>query len=178
MTRLDAHPGGAGVWAPATILSFAVIMLAIGFRSASAEECDYKTCGELMARDGSLSWSVSGGRDYSPDTKRACAELNACVRRAKNNMAKRPPAAPTAAPAAKSGSLESGRKDSRTESELKPANKQANGTQPASPRASNELTTSGIPTADDANGKPARCFAVAEILVPIDCAPGAPPSGR
>jgi len=174
MKRLDAHPGGAGVWAPATILSFAVIMLVIGLRCASAEECDYKTCGELMARDGSLSWSVSGGRDYSPDTKRACAELNACVRRAKNNMAKRAPAAPTA----KSGSLESGRNDSGTESNLKPANKQAKGMQPASPRASNELTTSGIPTADDANGKPARCFAVAEILVPIDCAPGGPPSGR
>jgi hypothetical protein len=174
MKRLDAHSGGAGVWTLATILSFAVIMLVIGLRCASAEECDYKTCGELMARDGSVSWSVSGGRDYAPDTKRACAELNACVRRAKSNMAKRAPAAP----AAKAGAaLESGRNDSGTESNLEPANNQAKGMQPASPRASNELTTSGIPTAD-ANGKPSRCFAVAEILVPTDCSPNRPPSGR
>jgi hypothetical protein len=69
------------------ILSFAVSMLAVGLECASAEECDYKTCGALMARDGSVSWAVSGPRDYSPDTKRACAELNACVRRAKNNSA-------------------------------------------------------------------------------------------
>ena len=154
------------------ILSFAV--LAIGLGRASAEECDYRTCGALMARDGSVSWSVSGERDYAPDTKRACADLNACVRRAKNDMAKRAPAAP----AAKPGALESGRNDSRTESNLEPANKQAKGMQPASPRASNELTTSGIPTADDANGKPSRCFAVAEILVPIDCSAGQPPSVR
>jgi hypothetical protein len=174
MKRLDAHLGGAGVRPLAAILSFAVIMLVIGLRCASAEECDYKTCGELMARDGSVSWSVSGGRDYAPDTKRACAELNACVRRTKNNMAKRAPAAP----AAKSGALESGRKDSGTESNLEPANKQAKGMQPASPKASNELTTSGIPTAEDANRKPPRCFAVAEILVPVDCSPSRPPSGR
>jgi hypothetical protein len=69
------------------ILSFAVGTLAVGLECTSAEECDYKTCGALMARDGSVSWAVSGPRDYSPDTKRACAELNACVRRAKNNSA-------------------------------------------------------------------------------------------
>jgi hypothetical protein len=69
------------------ILSFVVSMSAIGLRCASAEECDYKTCGALMARDASVSWAVSGPHDYSPDTKRACAEFNACVRRAKNNSA-------------------------------------------------------------------------------------------
>ena len=69
------------------ILSFAVGTLAVGLECTSAEECDYKTCGALMARDGSVLWAVSGPRDYSPDTKRACAELNACVRRAKNNSA-------------------------------------------------------------------------------------------
>jgi hypothetical protein len=158
----------------ATIVSFAVIVLVIGLRCAGAEECDYKTCGELMARDGSVSWSVSGRRDYAPDTKRACAELNACVRRAKNDMAKRAPAAP----AAKSGSLESSRKDSGTESKLESTNKQANGMPLASPRAIHRPTTHAVPGADDANGKPARCFAVAEILVPIDCSPGGPPSGR
>ena len=52
------------------ILSFAFSMLAIGLECASAEECDYKTCGALMARDGLVSWAVSGRRDYSPDTKR------------------------------------------------------------------------------------------------------------
>src|SRR6516225_5964736 len=57
------------------ILSIAVSMLAIGLECASAEECDYKTCGALMARDGLVSWTGSGRRDYSPDTKRACAEL-------------------------------------------------------------------------------------------------------
>src|SRR5262249_49756275 len=49
----------------------------------------YKTCGALMARDGSVSWGISGRREYAADTKRACAELNACVRRAKNNSAGR-----------------------------------------------------------------------------------------
>ena len=67
------------------ILSIAISMLVIGLECTSAEECDYKTCGALMARDGLVSWAVSGRREYSPDTKRACAELNACVRRAKNN---------------------------------------------------------------------------------------------
>jgi hypothetical protein len=66
-------------------LSFAISVLAIGL-GASAEECDYRTCGALMARDGSLSWAVSGRRDYSPDTKRACAELNACVRRRQKQL--------------------------------------------------------------------------------------------
>src|SRR6516164_3520543 len=76
------------------ILTIAVSMLAISLECASAEECDYKTCGALMARDGLVSWAVSGRREYSPDTKRACAELNACVRRAKNNSAGRAAAAP------------------------------------------------------------------------------------
>jgi hypothetical protein len=76
------------------ILSIAIGMLAIALECTSAEECDYKTCGALMARDGSVSWAVSGRRDYSPDTKRACAELNACVRRAKSNSAGRAAAAP------------------------------------------------------------------------------------
>jgi hypothetical protein len=40
------------------ILSFAVSVSAIGL-GASAEECDYKTCGALMARDGLVSWAVS-----------------------------------------------------------------------------------------------------------------------
>jgi hypothetical protein len=76
-----------------------VISTAIGFEcDASAEECDYKTCGALMARDASASWAVSGQHDYSLDTKRACAEFNACVRRAKNNSARQSPAAQHAAP--------------------------------------------------------------------------------
>jgi hypothetical protein len=76
-----------------------VISSAIGFKcDASAEECDYKTCGALMARDASVSWAVSGQHDYSLDTKRACAEFNACVRRAKNNSARQSPAAQHAAP--------------------------------------------------------------------------------
>jgi hypothetical protein len=96
-------------------LSFAISVLAIGL-GASAEECDYKTCGALMARDGSLSWAVSGRRDYSPDTKRACAELNACVRRVKSNSAGRA----VAAPAVGSSSLKS---DSATDLKLEPADK-------------------------------------------------------
>ncbi len=75
------------------ILSFAIALLAIGLDYARAEECDYKRCGALMARDGLVSWAASGPRDYSPDTKRACAELNACLRRAKNNSAGRAAAA-------------------------------------------------------------------------------------
>src|SRR6516164_607598 len=58
------------------------------------------------------SWGVSGQRDYSPDTKRACAELNACVRRAKNNSAGRA----AAAPAPGSSSLKSSPKGSTTDS--------------------------------------------------------------
>jgi hypothetical protein len=94
------------------ILSIAISMLAIGLECASAEECDYNTCGALMARDGSVSWAVSGRRDYSPDTKRACAELNACVRRAKNNSAGRA----AAAPAPGLSSLKSSPKGSATDS--------------------------------------------------------------
>jgi hypothetical protein len=77
------------------ILSLVVSMLAIGLECAIAEECDYKTCGALMARDASASWAVSGRHDYSPDTKRACAEFNACLRRAKNNSAGRAAAVPS-----------------------------------------------------------------------------------
>jgi hypothetical protein len=140
------------------ILSFAVSMLAIGLECASAEECDYKTCGALMARDGSVSWGVSGRRDYSPDTKRACAELNACVRRAKNNSAERA----AAAPAADSSSL--------TVLKPEPADKQAKG----ATSAVHETSGNGIPNADRSNGKPTPCFAVAEILVPVDCSPSGP----
>jgi hypothetical protein len=88
------------------ILTFVVCMLAIGLECASAEECDYKTCGALMARDASVSWAGSGPHDYSPDTKRACAEFSACVRRAKNNSAGRA----VTTPAAGSSSLKSSSK--------------------------------------------------------------------
>src|SRR6516165_3255807 len=40
------------------ILSIAISMLVIGLECTSAEECDYKTCGALMARDGLVSWAV------------------------------------------------------------------------------------------------------------------------
>jgi hypothetical protein len=113
------------------ILSFVVSMLAIGLKCASAEECDYKTCGALMARDGSVSWAVSGRRDYSPDTKRECAEFNACVRRAKNNSAGRA----AAVPAAGSSSLQSSPKGSATVLKPEPADKQAKGMQPVSTSA-------------------------------------------
>jgi len=78
------------------ILSIAVTMVTLDLERASADECDYKTCGALMARDGSVSWGMSGRREYAPDTKRACAELNACVRRAKNDSAGRAAAASAA----------------------------------------------------------------------------------
>jgi hypothetical protein len=103
------------------ILSFVVSVLAIGLKCTSAEECDYKTCGALMARDAS-SWAVSGQHDYSPDTKRACAEFNACVRRAKNSSAGRA----AAAPAAGSSSLKSSSTDSTTVSKPEPVDKQGN----------------------------------------------------
>jgi hypothetical protein len=93
------------------ILSFVVTILATGLECASSEECDYKTCGALMARDASASWEVSGRHDYSPDTKRACAEFNACVRRAKNNSVAGRAAA---VPAAGSSSLKSNSTDSTT----------------------------------------------------------------
>jgi lipoprotein-anchoring transpeptidase ErfK/SrfK len=105
------------------ILSFGVTILAIGLECASAEECDYATCGELMARDGSASWAVSGSNDYLPDTKRACAELNACVRRAKSNSAGRA----VVPPAPSSGALKSSPKD-----QPEVERKQSGGTQPAS----------------------------------------------
>jgi hypothetical protein len=149
------------------ILSFAVIMLAVS-PECSAEECDYKTCGALMARDGSVSWAVSGPRDYSPDTKRACAELNACVRRAKNNSAGRA----ATAPAAGSSSLNSS-PNGLANLKPEPADK-AKGTQPALKSAVHETFGNGIPNADRSNGRPTPCFAVAEILVPVDCSPRGP----
>jgi hypothetical protein len=94
------------------ILSIAISVLAIGLECTSAEECDYKTCGALMARDGSVSWGISGRREYAADTKRACAELNACVRRAKNKSAGRS----AAALAPSSSSLKSGPKGSARDS--------------------------------------------------------------
>jgi hypothetical protein len=121
------------------ILSFVVSMSAIGLRCASAEECDYKTCGTLMARDASVSWAVSGPHDYSPDTKRACAEFNTCVRRAKNNSAGRA----GAAPAAGSSSLKS---DSTTVLKPEPADKQTKDMQSASPTGQGPATQSAAPT--------------------------------
>jgi hypothetical protein len=152
------------------ILSFAVTTLAIGLECTSAEECDYTTCGALMARDVSVSWGVSGRRDYSPDTKRACAEVNACARRAKNNSTGRA----AAAPAAGSSSLKSRPKDSAAVLNPGPADKQAKGLQPASTSGVYETSGHSIPNADHSNGKPAPCFAVAEILVPVDCSPSGP----
>jgi len=111
------------------ILSFVVSMLAVGLECASAEECDYKTCGTLMARDASVSWAVSGPHDYSPDTKQACAEFNACVLRAKNNSVGRAAAAPTAG----SGSLKSS-------STPVPADEHVKDMQPASPNTQGPAT--------------------------------------
>jgi len=155
------------------ILSVAVSMLAIGL-GANAEECDYKTCGTLMARDGSASWAVSGRRDYSPDTKRACAELTACVRRVKSNSAGRAAAAPAAGP----NSLNSSPTDLATDLKLETGNKQANGMQPASKSAVHETSGNGIPNADASNGKPTPCFAVAEILLQVDCSTSGPQESR
>jgi hypothetical protein len=118
------------------ILSFVVSVSAIGLECASAEECDYKTCGALMARDASVSWAISGRHDYSSDTKRACAEFNACVRHAKNNSAGRAAAAPTAG----SSSLKSSSKDSTTVLKPQPADRQAKDMQPASPPAQGPAT--------------------------------------
>jgi hypothetical protein len=116
-------------------LSFVVSMLAIGLECASAEECDYKTCGALMARDASTSWAVSGQHDYSPDTKQACAKFNACVRRAKNNSAGRAAAAPAANPS----SLKSSSTDSTTNLKPEPANQQA--TQPHTADSSSTIAS-------------------------------------
>jgi hypothetical protein len=152
------------------ILSFVVTILAIGLECASAEECDYKTCGALMARDGSVSWGISGQRRYSPDTQRACAELNACVRRAKNKSAGRT----ATAPATDSSSLKSSPKDSATVLDPEPEDKQAKVMQPASTSVVYETSGHGIPNSDRSNGKPTPCFAVAEILVPVDCSSSGP----
>jgi hypothetical protein len=147
------------------ILALAVTMLAIGLDAANAEVCDYKTCGALMARDGG-SWGIAGGRDYAPDTKRACAELNACLRRAKTNSAGRAVAAPAAGPS------------SMTVLSLEPADKPTKGMQPAPTSAVHETSSTGIPAADRSNGMPTRCFAVAEILVSVDCSPSGPQPPR
>src|SRR5262249_29134804 len=80
-------------------------------------------------------WGISGRREYAPDTKRACAELNACVRRAKNNSAGR--AAP--ALAAGSSSSKSNQNGSATALKPQPADKQAKGTQSASTSAVTNL---------------------------------------
>jgi hypothetical protein len=107
------------------ILSLGVTILAIGLECASAEECDYTTCGSLMARD-----AASGPNDYSPDTKRACAELNACARRAKNNSAGRA----VVPPAAASDTLKSSPKGVE--------GKQSEGSQPASTGAPHPYSVS------------------------------------
>jgi hypothetical protein len=140
------------------ILSFVVSMLAIGLECASAEECDYKRCGALMARDSSVSWAVSGRHDYSPDTKRACAEFNACVRRAKNNSAGR-------APAAGSSSLKSSSKDSTTVLKPEPADKQAKDMQQASP------TTQGPATQPAASVKGGNSPATVGSILRASCGP-------
>src|SRR5215472_1038503 len=133
------------------ILSIAVTMVTLGLERASADECDYKTCGALMARDGSVSWGMSGRREYAPDTKRACAELNACVRRAKNDSAGRA----ATAPAAGSSSSKSSPNGSAT-ALPQPADKQAKGTQSTSTSGVHE-SGNGIPNADRSNGKPTPC---------------------
>jgi len=152
------------------ILSFAVSVLAIGLECASAEECDYKTCGALMARDASASWAAPGRRDYSPDTKRACTELNACVRRAKGNS----PARAAAARAGGASTLESNQKRSTTVLSSEPADKQAKDMQSTSKSAVHDTSGSGVPNANHSNGKTTPCLAVAEILVPVDCSPSGP----
>ena len=117
------------------ILSFAVSMLAVGLECASAEECDYKTCGALMARDASVSWAGSGPHDYSPDTKQACAEFNACVLRVKNNSVERAAAAPAAGPS----SLKASSTDLTTVLPA-PADNQAKDMQSASPNTQGPAT--------------------------------------
>jgi hypothetical protein len=133
-----------------TILSFVVSLLAIGLECyASAEECDYKTCGALMARDASASWAVSGQHDYSPDTKRACAEFNACVRRVKNNSSGRASTAPLAG----SSSL---RSSSTTAVNPGPANKQAKDVQAGGPPPAAPVTV-GNPSATIGSTLRASC---------------------
>jgi hypothetical protein len=56
-----------------------------------------------------------------------------------------------------------------------PADKQATGVQPASTSAVHQSSSNGIPNADRSDGKSPPCFAVAEILVPVDCSPSGPP---
>jgi len=134
------------------ILSFAV--LAIGLGRARGEECDYRTCGALMARDGSASWGVSGRREYAPDTKRACAELNACVRRAKNHTAGRV----VAAPAVGSSSLTSGKSEQ----------KQAKDIQPASTGAVHETSGNGVQTTNQRRVSEWRRSWYGSIVLSVD----------
>jgi hypothetical protein len=145
------------------ILIVATSLVAIGLACASAEECDYKACGALMARDGSV-WAVLGHHGYSPETKRACAELNACIRRAKSASGGRA----ATAPAAGSSSSESSPNGPATVFSSEPADKPQR-RQPASNSAVHETSGNDVPNADRSNGKPTPCFAVAEILVPVDC---------
>jgi len=127
------------------ILSFVVSMSAIGLRCASAEECDYKTCGALMARDASVSWAVSGPHDYSPDTKRACAEFNACVRRAKNNAAGRAGAAPAVGSNAQNKKSASPPPTTPIPAEVNAPKKQPQSPPPTTPTATQENTPNASP---------------------------------
>jgi hypothetical protein len=74
--------------------------------------------------------------------------------------------------------LKSSSKGSATVLKPEPADKQAKGVQPASTSAVHQTSSNGIPNADRSDGKPPPCFAVAEILVPVDCSPSGPPYTR
>jgi hypothetical protein len=89
--------------------------------------------------------------------------------RAKNTSAGRA----TAAPAAGSSSLNSS-PSGLANLKPEPVDKQAKGTQPVLKGAVHETFGNGIPNADHSNGKPTPCFAVAEILVQVDCSPSGP----
>ena len=52
-----------------------------------------------------------------------------------------------------------------------PANKQVKNMRPPLTSAVRDISGDGIPNADRANHKPSPCFAVAEILVQVDCSP-------
>ena len=151
------------------ILSCAVTMLAIGLECASAEKCDYKTCGALMARDGLVFW---GSQD------------DAIIRltRSRHVLSSMPAyVVPKTTRPDKQWPHPRGRAQNAIEIELKrfsnsletvePVDKQAKGTQPVLKGAVHETFGNGIPNADRSDGKPPPCFAVAEILVPVDCAP-------
>jgi hypothetical protein len=127
------------------ILSLVVSMSAIGLRCTSAEECDYKTCGALMARDASVSWAVSRPHDYSPDTKRACAEFNACVRRAKNKAAGRAGAAPAVGSNAQNKKSPSPPPTTPIPAEVNAPKKQPQSPPPTTPTATQENTPNASP---------------------------------